>query len=118
MLASAIAFSWIVSQRWTISSVESDNAALARSIASARSAELSGVAVAGRPPGWAAANDKGPVNWKKFSAEMLEMERNGGTGDMRSMVRLQQKLLAMSRDELTAFLHRAALFVIGDALGL
>lgn len=100
VLASAIALGWIGSQRRTISSVESDSAALAKSIASARSVEFSGGAVAGRLPASAAAKGKEPVNWKKISAELLEMQRNGGNGDVRSMLRMQQKLRSMTREEL------------------
>jgi hypothetical protein len=100
VLASAIALGWIGTQRRTISSLESDNAELAKSIASARSAGTEGGAVAERLPGSARANDKGPVDWKKFSAELAEMQQNRTMGDMRSTIRIQQKLMSMSREEL------------------
>lgn len=56
------------------------------------------------------AKEKEPLDWKKVAAQFAEMRQTGGMTDMRTMMRLQQRLQSMTKEELvTAFDEIAAL---------
>ena len=55
-----------------------------------------------------AAKDKEPLDWKKIAAQFAEMRQSGGMGDMRTMMRFQQRLQAMTKEELVAALDEIA----------
>jgi hypothetical protein len=50
------------------------------------------------------AKDKEPLDWKQIAAQFAEMQQSGGMGDMRTMMRFQQRLQAMTQEELVAAL--------------
>ena len=51
--------------------------------------------------------DKEPLDWKKVAAQFAEMQR-GGMGNMRSMIKFQQRLQEMSKEELVTALDEIA----------
>jgi hypothetical protein len=102
VVALAIAGFWLGSQRHSISALEQESAVLEKAIA-ARTTGSSPDSPRAKPASRAkAANDKELLDWKKIAAQMLEMQKAGGMGDMRAMVRFQQRLQAMSKEELIA----------------
>lgn len=55
-------------------------------------------------PSGNASKEKEPIDWKNLAEQIIEMKRGGGMGDMRAMMRLQQRLQAMSAGDLVAAL--------------
>jgi hypothetical protein len=55
-----------------------------------------------------AANAKVPIDWKKLAAQLTEIRQTESTGDIRMIVRFQQHLQAMSKQELVAALDEIA----------
>lgn len=108
MVALAIAGGWIGTQRRSISTLEQESALLEKSIAT-RSIEALGESSQGKPalPG-KGSKTKDPIDWKKVAAQFAEMNQSGGMGDMRAAMRFQQRLQAMSRDELVLALDEIA----------
>ena len=51
--------------------------------------------------------DKEPLDWKKIAAQFAEMQC-GGMGNMRSMIKFQQRLQEMSKEELVTALDKIA----------
>ena len=108
---------WIANQRQSISTMEDASALLQKHIAAARSSS-SGTDPSHSKPAAPAkyAKDKEPLDWKKIADQFAEMQQSGGMGDMRAMVRLQQRLQAMTKEELvTALDEIAALDLPADA---
>ena len=54
------------------------------------------------------AKDKSRLDWKKLGQQFADRQRGGGMGDMRSLIRLQQQVQAMSKEELVAALDEIA----------
>jgi len=103
MLPPAVALlvvgTWLGLQRRAISTTELDCATLRDHLAAEPGAAPS--------PAKAAAPNKttkagAPINWKTFAGQFDEMERAGATADMRLMLRFQQRLQSMTREELIA----------------
>ena len=94
---------WLGGQRHTISGVEKESAALRKQIA-ARSGLTADPSLAKANGPAKAAKSKEPLDWKKIAAEFAD--RQGG--DMRTMMRLQERLQAMSAEELMASLDEIA----------
>jgi hypothetical protein len=108
VVALVIAGGWIGAQRQSISTLEKESDLLRKHIA----ARASG-AGADSPPARSAApgkevKDKPPLDWKKIAAQFAEMQRSGGMGDMRTMMRFQQRLQAMTKEELVSALDEIA----------
>lgn len=61
----------------------------------------------GKPAG-KLARGKEPIDWKQVAAQMLEMNQGSGVGDMRTMIRLQQRLQDMEKEDLVAALDEIA----------
>lgn len=109
VIALALAGIWIGSQRQSISTLEHESALLQKHIAAVRSAGPSSDPSHAKPAGPAkSAKDKEPLDWKKIAAQNAEMQQSGGMGDMRTMIRLQQRLQAMTKEELVAALDEIA----------
>ncbi len=96
-------------QRRTLATLETANGLLRQHIATARDGS----------PGTAAAraqsaapdialHDQGRLDWKKLAGQLAAMRNSDGMGDLRSMMRLQQRIMAMTRDELVAALDEIA----------
>ena len=94
---------WLGGQRHKISGLEKESAALRKQIA-ARSVATADPSLAKANGPAKAAKSKDPLDWKKIAAEFAD--RQGG--DMRTMMRLQQRLQAMSTEELIASLDEIA----------
>lgn len=108
VVALAIAGTWLGSQRQSISTLEKQSAALRLAIAD----RSSGTAI-DSPQGKSAslakaAKDKEPINWKQVAVQFAEMREAGGMADMRAIMRFQQRLQAMSKEELVAALDEIA----------
>lgn len=116
MLALALAGSWIVNERRTISTLEKESAALkARLVARAAGSESDDPHSSSKPPG-KTAKGKEPIDWKKLAANFHEMNGTNGMGDMRAMIRFQQRLQAMTKEELVSALDEIAALEISDEL--
>lgn len=48
------------------------------------------------------------MDWKKIAVQMRDMQQGGGMGDMRAMIRMQQRLQSMTKEELIAALDNIA----------
>jgi hypothetical protein len=102
VVALAIAGIWLGSQRQSISTLERESAVLQKAIA-ARNSGSSPDSPRDKPASPAkVAKDKEPIDWKKVAAQFDEMRQVGGMADMRTMMRFQQRLQAMSKEELVA----------------
>jgi len=120
VIALIIAGGWVGYRRQEISHLEEESTLLAEAISAARAAD------AGTGPGDEAKESSGkkikpgkvPINWKKI-ADDFQTNRQGGTADRRSHFLMEQKLRAMSADEiLTALNEIRALNLPGDASGM
>lgn len=108
VVALCVVGTWIGVQRRSLAAVEQENTLLQKHIAAVRSG--AGAADPARAKAVAAdktAKDK-RFDWKKIAEQFSEMQRGGGMGDMRTMLRLQQRLQAMSQQELIAALDEIA----------
>lgn len=108
-IALAISAGWISSQRQTISTVEHDSEQLQTRITAAGKSGAPGDSSRASPSS-AAKSAKGTerMDWKKIASDMGELGRVNGMGDMRSMIRLQQRIQSMSREELVGGLEEIA----------
>ena len=108
-MALIIAAGWLGSQRHSISTLEKESELLQEHIEMARSSlavtehSPAGPAAASKTP-----KGKEPLDWKKIAAQMREMQQGGGMGDMRTMIRMQQRLQTMTKEELIAALDNIA----------
>jgi hypothetical protein len=103
VIALAIAGTWLGSQHRSISTLEKESAVLRKAIAARSATSSAGDSPSGRPASAAkAAKDKEPLDWKKIAAQFDEMRQSGGMGDMRTMMKFQQRLQAMTQEELVA----------------
>ena len=109
VVALAIAGGWIGAQHQSLSALEKESVLLRKHIATARaSAESAAVSRGTKVPNGKTVNAKEPIDWKKVAGEMAEMQRSNGMGDMRTMIRIQQRLQSMTKEELVAALDQIA----------
>jgi hypothetical protein len=108
VVALVIAGGWIGSQRQSITTLEKEIEVLRKHIA-ARASGAGENSQHAKPtsPG-KSAKDKQPLDWKKIASQFAETQRSGGIGDMRTMMRFQQRLQAMTQEELVAALDEIA----------
>ena len=107
--ALALGSIWTVSQRQSISTLEAESALLKKHIAASRSTGASADSAYAKPtPPGRTAKEKEALDWKKIAADFSAMQQGGGMGDMRAMIKLQQRLQSMTRDELVAALDEVA----------
>ncbi len=99
---------WIGTQRHSISTLDKESALFRNHLAAARASAGSDVSSPVKIPGANSAKDKKPVDWKQVAAQMEEMQRNNGIGDMRAMIHLQQRLQSMTKEELVAAMDEIA----------
>lgn len=98
---------WLGIQLLAISAVESENEGVRKAIAAARLIAARGEgghAKTADKPG----KDKGPLDWPKLAGVLADMQKSGGLGDLRTMLRLQQRVRTMTREELVAALDEIA----------
>jgi hypothetical protein len=60
------------------------------------------------------AKEKGPIDWKKVAAQMTEMRSSSGMSEMRTRMRFDQKVSALSREELISALDEIATLDMPD----
>jgi hypothetical protein len=108
VVALSIAGIWLGNQYGSIAKLEQESAVLQKAIAARSSGSLSDSSTAKPISTTKAAKEKEPLDWKKIAAQFAEMQSNGGMGDMRSMLKFQQRLQAMSKEELVAALDEIA----------
>jgi hypothetical protein len=108
---------WIGIQRQSISALEKESLLLERHITTARASDSAAGSTAAKPaPPGKTAKDKEPLDWKKIAAQFAEMQQSGGRGDMRTMIKLQQRLQSMTQEEIIAALDEiAALDLPGES---
>lgn len=96
VIALAIAGTWLGNQHKSLSTLEQASVVLQKAIA-ARTATTAGDAPPGKPASPAkASKDQEPINWKKIA------------GDMRTRIRIQQRVEAMTQEELANALEEIA----------
>jgi len=103
ILALAICGAWIGSQRKSIANLERQSSLLRKEIEALHNGNSADDSSRSSAPG-KEIRDKSPINWKKIAAK-IEESQNSGMGDMRTMMRLSQRLMSMTKDELTAALE-------------
>jgi predicted kinase len=106
VVALVIAGSWLTTQRRSISILENESTLLRKHIAAARTASVSADPKRSAKP--TGTKSKDSTDWKKVSEAMLEMQTNNGMGDMREMIRMHQRMQAMSKEEIVAALDEIA----------
>jgi hypothetical protein len=106
---------WLGSQTVTISRIETENKDIGSRISAQRSRP--GGESIDRP---AATPERSrstikkdgeknePLDWKALAGQVGDMQRGGGMGDMKSMIRLQQQVQKMSTEELATALDEIA----------
>lgn len=101
---------WITTQTTTISRLEKENIILSERITARTSRPGETTAAPEKTRRSAAADSKSrePIDWKAAADQLLETQRSGGMGDMRTMMRFQQRLQSMSAEELLAALDEIA----------
>jgi len=108
VLALLIVSTWIGNGRRTISKLEDESAVLRKHLASRSTGVAIGESSAKPESPDKASKDKEPIDWKNLAEQILEMKKGGGMGDIRAMLRLQQRLQAMTAGDLVAALDEIA----------
>ena len=103
VIALALAGIWIANQDQSISALKDATAALQKQLGATRSSDTDPSNAKSTAAARATKNRK-PLDWKKTGAQLAELERNEGMGDMRALNSLKQRLQAMSQAELIAAL--------------
>ena len=113
VVALIVAGNWFGMQRKSISTLEQEIILLRRHISTATANIASGSQnQKARSP--SKAKDKEAINWKNTAAQFAEMQRSGGMGDMRAMMRFQKRLMAMDAQEIVAALDEIAALDLPD----
>jgi hypothetical protein len=100
---------WLGVQQLSISALQAEIGMLRKHMAAARLVAPAGDAAHAKTAAAdTLAQDRGPRDWVKLAGIAAEMQKSAGIGDLRAMVRMQQRLQAMSRDELVAALDELA----------
>ncbi len=108
VVALVIAGTWLASQHQAISTLEQETAALQKAIAAQLSGGGGESSRSKQESAAKLAKEKQPLDWKKIAAQLTESMQSGGMGDMRENMRLQQRLQAMSKEELVTALDEIA----------
>jgi hypothetical protein len=114
VVALAMACIWLGSQRQSISNLERQSEVLRKAIAARTSDSTAASPQDKSSPSAKTAKNKEPIDWKQFAARFGDMNRSGGAGDMREMIRFQQRLMAMSKEELITALDEIAALEFPD----
>jgi hypothetical protein len=113
VVALVVVATWLGLQRRSIAMLDDDCVMLRNRLAADSGAERSPAKspVANKP-----APAITPINWKTLAGQFDEMQRSGATADMRVMLRFQQRLQALTQEEiLTALDDLAALGLSANA---
>lgn len=112
-LALVVVSGWIGSERRKISTLENESAVLKERLSSRSADSGAGNSSSKGTSPDRHTKDKEPIDWKKVAAQMAEA-RGDVAGDMRTMIRLQQRLQAMSMGELVSALDEIAALEMSD----
>ena len=93
-------------QRRSLAVLEQENGVLHQHLAAARAAAADPARAQADAPGQSA-KDQRPIDWRKIADQFDDMQ-HGGLRDMRTMMRFQQRLQAMSQQETLAALEEIA----------
>jgi hypothetical protein len=119
VLALAIAGIGLGIQRQSISGMEQEIAILQKAIAVRAEAERGDSSGAMASASSREAKETQPLDWKKIADQLAETLKSSGTSDMRTTIRLQQRLQAMTQQELVAALDEiAALDLLKESHGM
>lgn len=114
VLALVVVSGWIGSERRKIFTLESESAVLMERLSSGSADSGAGNSSSKGTSPDKHTKDKEPIDWKKVAAQMAEARGDDGIGDMRTMIRLQQRLQAMSKEELVSALDEIAALEMSD----
>lgn len=106
--ALVVAATWLGIQRHSMAVMKHDNLVLQQHLAAARATAAIGDlsrATAEAPD--QTARDKRPIDWRKIAGQFADMQ-NGGLRDLRTMMRFQTRIQAMTQQELVAALDEIA----------
>ncbi len=107
LAALALAATWLSTQRHSISSLEQQCTALRNAIA-AHSASTASDPQDTKTLSNNKTPDKQPIDWRKIAAEFRHIRKHQGMGDMRTTLRLQQRLQALTKEELVTAIAEIA----------
>lgn len=110
--ALAIAGAWLGVQQRSITTLEKETLLLRQHIDAVRHAADDAPQVAARAKE-AKEKESGEIDWKNLADSMAKAQ-SGGMPDMRTMMKLQTKLLAMNGEELVAALDEIAALELGQ----
>lgn len=108
VVALIIVVAWLGNGRQKIAALEKESAVLKLRLAARSDGFATDDAREKGKPSGKPAKGKEPIDWKQVAAQMLEMNQGGGMGDMRTMIRLQQRVQSMEKEELVAALDEVA----------
>jgi hypothetical protein len=97
---------WFGFQRLAISAAESENGMLRKHIAAASQAAPEAATATAAPE--RPAKNNGALDWITIAAQLVDMQRSGGIGDVRAITRLQQRLQSMTAQEILDALDEIA----------
>ena len=115
LIALALVAGWVGTQRRSISLIEEQSLVLQKRITAARGSVAGKDLSESGKLAWNKISDtKAPLDWKKVAEQLAESQRDG-MGDIRTTIRLQQRLHAMSATEILAALGEVAALDISAA---
>ncbi|MEO5914165.1 MAG: hypothetical protein ABIS50_08030 [Luteolibacter sp.] len=114
VLALVVVAGWIGSERNSISTLEQQSAVLKERLAARSSGSGPDTSSSKAKSPDKLAKEKERIDWKKVAVQMAEMRQSNGMGDMRTMIRMQQKLQSMSKEELVSALDEIAALDLPD----
>lgn len=97
---------WLANQHQSIESLEQESTLLRQRLAAIHSAGSDSDAAKGASG--KGTRDKSRPDWEKLGQQFADGQWGSGMGDMRSMIRFQQQVQAMSKEELVAALDEIA----------
>jgi gas vesicle protein len=104
VLSLLVVVGWVGNERRSIASLEQESAVLRKHLASRSSgfAATDNFSNPEKPDKLAKYNE--PIDWRSLADQISKMEKDGGMGEIRTMIRLQQRIQALSTQELISAL--------------
>lgn len=108
VVALILVIAWVGNGRQKIAVMEKESAILKQRLAARAGISGTDDPSANAKPAGKAAKGKEPIDWKQVAAQMAEMNQSGGMVDMRTMIRFQQRVQSMEKEEIVAALDEIA----------